>query len=49
MRFSHQQKIFITDEIKKAIDRVLSKPMTTRDKLILCAIADAIINLPDQD
>lgn len=49
MKFSNQQKIFITGEIKKAIDKVLPKPMTTRDKLILCAIADAIINLPDEE
>lgn len=49
MRFSNQQKIFITEEIKKAIDEVISKPLTRRDKMILCAIADAIINLPGED
>jgi hypothetical protein len=49
MRFTTTQKIFIAREIKSEINKIFKKtitPPTDRERQILVAMADAIINLP---
>lgn len=49
MKFSNQQKICITQAIKKEINKTLKRPLRDNEKLIMRIVADAIINLPAED
>ena len=52
MNFSSLEKYFIAWHVKKEVDKLVEsweKPIKLREKAILAAVADAIVNLPSDE
>ena len=52
MVFTNAQKIFIAKSIKEEVQKLFEQwevPIKLRERAIMAAVADAIVNLPSQE